>query len=101
MEGSNQFETDKLVKSGGVFVTFESIRPLTERGTEIGKARWQNYQIAAGKSPEQARRHLGRFGNEYFPLTVEEHLDLLRECNFSTVEILWYSYMQAAFYCIK
>jgi tRNA (cmo5U34)-methyltransferase len=38
---------------------------------------------------------------EYFPITVEEHLDLLRNCGFGAVEMFWYSYMQAGFYCIK
>jgi tRNA (cmo5U34)-methyltransferase len=91
----------RLLKSGGVFVTFENIRPLTKRGIEIGKANWRRYEVSAGKSEEEAAKHIERFGVEYFPLTVEEHLDLLRRCNFSTVEILWYSYMQAGFYGMK
>jgi tRNA (cmo5U34)-methyltransferase len=90
-----------LLAQDGIFITFENIRPLTDAGTEIGKKYWQRYQERAGKSQEEARRHLNRFGKEYRPITVEEHLDLLRACSFKVVEILWYSYLQAGFYCIK
>lgn len=91
----------RQLKSGGVFVTFENIKPLTERGIAIGKDNWQRFEVRAGKSVEDARKHIARFGVEYFPLTIEEHLELLRFACFSTVELLWYSYMQAGFYCIK
>ena len=91
----------ELLKPGGLYITFENIRPLTAAGTEIGKTNWKNFQIAAGKTADEAENHIQRFGVEYFPITVEEHLALLRGCGFKVVELLWYSYMQAGFYCIK
>ena len=91
----------ELLKQGGLYVTFENIRPLTSEGTEVGKTNWKSFQIAAGKSITEAENHMQRFGVEYFPITVEEHLALLRGCGFKVVELLWYSYMQAGFYCIK
>ena len=101
-------ERYKAVKScydnlneNGVYVTFENIRPLTEKGTEIGKEYWKKFQISNGKTVKDAENHIKRFGLEYFPITVEEHLSLLRKIGFSVVEIFWYSYMQAGFYCIK
>jgi tRNA (cmo5U34)-methyltransferase len=104
----NKDERYKAVKScydnlneNGVYVTFENIRPLTEQGTEIGKGYWKRFQISKGKAVEDAENHLKRFGVEYFPITIEEHLNLLRDCGFSVVEMFWYSYMQAGFYCIK
>jgi tRNA (cmo5U34)-methyltransferase len=90
-----------LLKKGGMYVTFENIRPLTPAGTEIGKVNWENFQVANGKTVTEAEEHIRRFGVEYFPITVEEHLALLRGCGFKVVELLWYSYMQAGFYCIK
>jgi tRNA (cmo5U34)-methyltransferase len=90
-----------LLKPQGIFITFENIRPLTERGTEIGKEYWKRFQEHAGKPKEEAQKHLERFGNEYHPITVLEHLELLKWCHFKVVEIFWYSYMQAGFYCIK
>lgn len=91
----------RLLKAGGLYVTFENIRPLTDRGTEIGNAEWGRFQVGQGRDPDAVRAHLARFGVEYFPLTVEQHLALLRRCGFRVVEILWYSVMQAGFYCIR
>jgi len=90
-----------LLKEGGIFVTFENVRPLTETGTEIGKLRWKRHQIDSGREPQTVRTHLERFGSVFFPLTVEEHLSILREAGFNVVELLWYSCMQAGFYCMK
>jgi tRNA (cmo5U34)-methyltransferase len=91
----NQMQKD------GVFVTFENIRPLTERGTKIGKEYWKRSEVEAGKSEEDAQKHIERFGVEFLPITIEEHLKLMREVGFGAVELLWYSYVQAGFYCIK
>lgn len=90
-----------LLKEGGVYITFENIRPLTEEGTTIGKRYWGNFQLTHGRGEKEVKEHLERFDTEYFPITVEEHLKLLRETGFKTVELFWYSYMQAGFYCIK
>jgi tRNA (cmo5U34)-methyltransferase len=89
------------LRPGGLYITFENIRPFTERGVRIGKKYWGNYQLNRGKNEEQVNKHLERFDSEYFPINIEEHLELYRECGFETVELLWYSCMQAGFYCIK
>jgi tRNA (cmo5U34)-methyltransferase len=90
-----------LLTDGGLYITFENVRPLTEAGTEISLANWQRFQIERGKSVEAATGHIRRFGIEYFPVTIEEHLSLLRETGFKIVELLWFSYLQAGFYAIK
>ena len=91
---------DLLVK-GGIYVCFENIRPLMEQGIKIGKEYWKDFQVASGKTPDEAEKHVARFDVEYFPITVEEHLALLRGTGFEVIEIFWYSYMQAGFYAIK
>ncbi len=90
-----------LLAPNGVYVTFENIRPFTERGIEIGKENWKQHQITSGRDPVTAEAHMKRFELEYYPLTVEEHLALLRKTGFSVVELLWFSVLQAGFYCIK
>jgi tRNA (cmo5U34)-methyltransferase len=67
----------------------------------LGKKNWGRFQAGCGKSSMEVEAHLARFDKEYFPITVEEHLELYREVGFTTVEVLWYSYMQAGFYCMK
>jgi len=90
-----------LLKEGGIYITFENIRPLTEEGINIGKRYWRNFQLKHGRNEDEIKKHLERFNTEYFPITVEDHLELLRKTGFKTVELFWYSYMQAGFYCIK
>lgn len=90
-----------LLKEGGIYITFENTRPLTEEGIFTVKRYWGNYQLRYGRTEEEVKKHLERFDKEYFPITVEEHLKLLRETGFRMVELFWYSYMQAGFYCIK
>jgi tRNA (cmo5U34)-methyltransferase len=91
----------RMLKNGGVYVTFENIKPISEMGVRLGLDRWMTFQISRGKSAEEALKHADRFGKEYFPITIENHLNLLRKVGFSCVEILWTSYMQAGFYAIK
>jgi tRNA (cmo5U34)-methyltransferase len=91
----------KLLKQNGLYVTFENIRPFSKRGAEIGLEYWGNYQRSMGRDAETVEKHMSRFDVEYFPITVEEHISLYGKCGFKTVELLWYSYMQAGFYCIK
>ncbi len=90
-----------LLKDDALYITFENIKPFTNKGIEIGKHYWRNFQLSRGKDSEEVENHIARFDVEYFPITVENHLSLLRESGFETVELLWYSYLQAGFYCIK
>jgi tRNA (cmo5U34)-methyltransferase len=90
-----------MLERDGMFVTFENIKPMSELGVKIGLENWKRFQMTQGKTEEQAQKHTERFGKEYFPLTIEEHIKLYRNCGFKAVEIFWASYMQAGFYCIK
>ncbi len=91
----------ELLKKDGIFISFENIRPLTEEGISVGKRYWGKFQSTHDRTEQEIETHLERLDSEYFPITVEEHLELLRATGFKTVEIFWYSYMQAGFYCIK
>ena len=90
-----------MLNKGGMFLTTENITPMTEDGVKIGKENWKRFQMHKGKDEKEAAKHMERFGVEYFPITIEEHLKLYRNCGFKAVEMFWYSYMQAGFYCIK
>ena len=90
-----------LLSAGGVYVTFENVRPMTERGIETGKEYWRQFQLSRGRDADTVDAHIRRFNAEYFPITVMDHISLMRGAGFSTVELLWYSYMQAGFYGTK
>ena len=89
------------LKPGGVYVTFETIRPCSDAATAIGLQRWRQHQLASGKPAEEVEKHISRYGVELLPITIEEHLRLLRQIGFSVVEILWASGLQAGFYAVK
>ena len=91
----------RMLKPNGIFITFENIMPLSDKGVNIGLSRWKNYQINSGKTSAEAKKHIGRFEKEYYPISIIEHIDLLNEIGFNCTEILWVSYMQAGFYAIK
>lgn len=91
----------EILKDGGLLVVFENIRPATEEGLKIGLELWRQFQLSQGRSEAAVDTHLKRFDVEYFPITVREHLELLREGGFRTAELSWYSYMQAGFYAVK
>lgn len=91
----------QMLKKGGIYITFESIRPNTEKGCQIGLNRWRSEQIKNGKTEEESSRHLSRYGIEFFPIKIEEHLKMMRDAGFSTVELFWASIMQVGFYGIR
>jgi tRNA (cmo5U34)-methyltransferase len=91
----------ELLKESGLYITFENTKPFTEEGIEIGKCHWSKFQINEGRDADAVKNHMSRFNEEYFPITVEEHLELLRSAGFRVVELLWYSFMQSGYYCIK
>jgi tRNA (cmo5U34)-methyltransferase len=90
-----------LLKNKGLYITFENVRPCSRKGIDNVKKYWSAYQRIKGKDGEAVKDHMKRFDSEYFPITVDEHLKLLKTCGFRTAELFWYSYMQAGFYCIK
>lgn len=91
----------QVLNPGGIYITVETILPNTEQGKQIGLQRWRNAQITNGKAAASVDNHLGRYGTELKPITIEEHLKLLRGVGFSTVEVMWAAGMQAGFYGIK
>ena len=84
---------DSLVENG-IYISFENFAPDSKEGTKLYLERWKQFQIANGKSKEEADVHIGRYGRDYFPVTISESIGLLKDCGFRMVEILWVSYMQ-------
>ncbi len=61
----------------------------------------ETFQLEQGRPPSVVDDHAKRFGKEYFPITLDEHYELLRRTGFRNVSLFWLSYMQAGFYAIK
>ncbi len=90
-----------ILKNNGIYITFENIRPTTPKSIEIGMRCWKNFQESRGRDEKEVEIHLKRFNVEYFPITINEHISILKKSGFKVVELFWRSYMQAGFYCIK
>lgn len=82
------------LEENGVYISFENFAPDSEEGRRLYLERWKQFQIAHGKTEQEADLHMKRYGQSYFPITISESVGLLKECGFRMVEILWVSYMQ-------
>ena len=91
----------RALKDGGAFITFENIRMDTDESDAIALKRWIRYLEEHGNAPEDVRMHIERRGVEVFPITIEKHIELLKKAGFSSVNVLWASYLQAGFWAIK
>ena len=91
----------EALKPNGIFISFENFAPYSEVGQRLYLDRWKNFQLEQGRSPAVCEEHIGRYNKEYFPITLLEQLQLMRDCGFKSAEILWLSYMQAGFLGVK
>lgn len=96
--------TEKIYKSlhnNGIYITFENVvsENLSVKKSEL--QRWGQYQKENGKSEKEVFEHINRCGKNYFPITVNQHIDLLKCTGFRVVHMFWYSYMQMGIYAIK
>ena len=91
----------RALKDNGVFITFENVRMTTEASDKIALKRWENFLSDHLKDPEVVKMHIDRRGVEVFPITIEEHIKMLREAGFRSVDVLWTSYLQAGFWATK
>lgn len=91
----------RALKDNGIFITFENIAMSDRQSDLLGLERWKRFFAENGKSQEEIDSHMARRGTEFFPITIEQHLSLLRECGFSSADVLWASYLQAGFFAIK
>lgn len=88
-------------KSNGIYIGFENFAPYTQYGTRLGLEKWKAYQLNQGKSAREVQEHSSRFGVQYFPVTLSEHLELLKQAGFDAAEIFWVSNLQAGVYGVK
>jgi len=79
----------------------ENIKMSTKESDEIALNRWANFLLENGNSVEDVKMHIERRDVEIFPITIKEHLEMLKGCGFTSVNILWASYLQAGFWAIK
>ncbi|MCR5651787.1 MAG: class I SAM-dependent methyltransferase [Lachnospiraceae bacterium] len=91
----------RALKEEGIFMTFENIRMSTKESDAMALDRWGQFLLDHGWTPEKVKAHQARRGVEMFPITIEQHLEMIKNAGFRSVNILWASYMQAGFWAVK
>lgn len=91
----------RALKTNGIYITFENVIPEDEETKAFELLRWGRYQQRQGKTEEETKAHNARCGVNYFPLTVAQHIHLMKEAGFRGVNVFWRSYMQMGIYGIK
>lgn len=82
------------LKKEGIYITFENFAPCDETMKNLYLKRWEKYQYSKGKSIKECEKHLSRYNTEYFSITIQEQIRILKQCEFRSIEIFWCSYMQ-------
>lgn len=91
----------EALKDKGVFISFENFAPFTDLGKSVYLEKWKRYQKEQGKSIQECNKHIERYGKDYFPISLSEHIELMKNCGFGIVEVLWLSNMQVGFWGMK
>lgn len=91
----------EALKSDGIFISFENFAPYSDLCEKLYLKRWKSYQISQGKSIDESQKHIERYNKDYFPISISEHLGIMKDCGFKAAEILWLSYMQIGLLGIK
>jgi len=91
----------KALEHSGMFISFENFAPYTRAGENLFLNRWRAYQLSQGKSADECDEHIQRYGKQYFPISISQHLNVLRQSGFQAVEVLWVSNMQVGVLGIK
>ena len=56
--------------------------------TELYLKRWRQFQLERGRSEEECERHISRYGKEYFPITINGEINIIKSCGVGAAEIL-------------
>lgn len=91
----------KALATNGILISFENFAPNSQQGKDLFLKRWESYQMRQGKGEEEAKKHMSRYGKDYFPISITEHLKAYKEAGFSSVEVLWISNMQVGLLGIR
>lgn len=91
----------EALENNGLFISFENFAPFTDLGKTVYLEKWKRYQMKQGKNLEECESHIKRYGKDYFPISISENIELMQNCGFKAVEILWLSNMQVGLWGIK
>lgn len=75
----------EALKNNGLFISFENFAPFTDLGKSVYLEKWKRYQMKQGKSLSECQKHISRYGKDYFPISLSENMELMRNCGYKAV----------------
>lgn len=94
-------ECYRILRPGGLLIVSENVASRTEAGFKVTRARIKDFAVGQGFDEEEVDAYLDRYGKDFFPHTVDQHLKLLEEAGFADAEVFFYSYGQAGFFAFR
>jgi tRNA (cmo5U34)-methyltransferase len=77
---------------GGTFACCDVLEGGSDRWTRINEEGWQAHLISVDFSQEQIDQILSNYHSEDTPISLPQHLALLKEAGFAEVDVLWKKY---------
>lgn len=87
-------ECYRVLRPGGLLITTENIGSRTANGRKVQRARLKSFLLSNGWDAEDTEALLNRYGVEFKPRPVDEHIHLLEDAGFHDVEVFWVSSSQ-------
>lgn len=89
----------RMLSKGGIYVTVEHVEHSEDK--EYKESEWRSFIAGNGMPKEAADAYLARRNVEFFPITENDHIDLLKQCGFLSIERFWLTCADIGFIALK
>lgn len=93
--------TYKWLKKSGVFINCDVIEGDNDFLTELNEKGWSDFLNSVGFENEERKKIFNNYHREDSPISLNNHIQLLSEVGFETVDVLWKKYNFAVYIAIK
>lgn len=94
-------EIYKWLKNPGVFINCDVVKGDNNFLTELNENAWTDYLNSTGFEDEEIEKIINNYYREDSPISLNNHIHLLSEVGFETVDILWKKLNFAVYIAIK
>lgn len=89
------------LKPGGVFVNADVVLASTDIHQQRYMEQWKNYMLKQVQIDEVENKWIPNYYAEDRPSSMADHIEMLKEAGFGTVDIIWKYYNFAVYMAIK
>ena len=91
----------KSLKKDGIYIVFENVLQDDPEIAWFEYQRWLETRFRKGVDRAILPTLNERLGTVFLPITISEHMELLKSAGFTKICLFWMSYMQMGIYCVK